>query len=54
MDSFCHKNYFLQCNLNVVIEPLNQLKGIFPFIIESRFGIRFRPIFVEFDFKIAK
>ena len=33
-DSFCHKNNFLQCNLNVVIEPLSQLKGIFPFIIK--------------------
>ena len=49
-----HKNSFLQCNLNVVIKPLSQLKGIFPLIIESRFGIKLRPTLVEFDFKIAK
>ena len=35
------KNTFLQCSLNVLIELLSQLRGIFPFKIKSLFDTWF-------------
>ena len=43
-----HNNSFLQCILQDDNEPLSQLKGILPLIIESQFAIKFRPTLVEF------
>ena len=41
-------------NLNVFIEPLSQLKGIFPFIVESQFAIYNLDLLTEFDFKLKR